>query len=69
MTHCAGRDQLERLLAPSCGDSAGEELARHVEGCSACQQVLESMTGAADRGPGLEGWPALAAPQRRAARS
>src|SRR5262249_36483271 len=61
MTSCPSRDQLERLLAAPCDDGSGEELVRQVEGCSACQQALESMTGAADWGPGLEGWPALAA--------
>ena len=60
MTHCPGRDQLERLLAAPCGDGANEELEQHVESCPACQQALESMTGAADWGPGLEGWPAPA---------
>ena len=57
MTQCPGRDQLERLLDARCVDGAGEELVRHVESCSACQQALESMTAAADWGPGLEGWP------------
>ena len=60
MTPCPGRDQLERLLDNPSGDDADAELMRHVEGCSACQQALESMTGAADWGPGLEGWPAPA---------
>jgi hypothetical protein len=39
MTDCPGRDQLERLLAAPRGDGAGEELERHVETCSACQQA------------------------------
>jgi serine/threonine protein kinase len=60
-TPCPGRDQLERLLAAPGSDGAGEDLEQHVESCSACQQTLESMVGAADWGPGLEGWPALAA--------
>ena len=61
MMQCPGRDQLERLLSAPCGEGAGEELVLHVERCPACQQALESMTGAADWGPGLEGWPALTA--------
>jgi hypothetical protein len=50
MTPCPGRDRLERLLDAGCGDGAGEELEQHVEGCPACQQALEAMTGAADWG-------------------
>jgi WD40 repeat protein/tRNA A-37 threonylcarbamoyl transferase component Bud32 len=61
MTRCPGRDQLERLLAGTCGNGAGEELELHVESCPACQQALESMAGASDWGPDLKGWPALAA--------
>jgi WD40 repeat protein len=61
MTRCPGREQLERLLATSRADGAGEELERHVESCPSCQQVLESLTGQADWGPGLEDWPALGA--------
>ena len=61
MTDCPSRDQLERLLAAPRGDGASDDLEQHVESCSACRQALESMTGAADWGPGLEGWPALAA--------
>ena len=68
MTNCPGRDQLERLLAVPCGDGAGEELELHVESCPACQQALESMAGASDWGPDLEGWPALAATPGAAAR-
>jgi hypothetical protein len=59
--HCPGRGQLERLLTAPGGGISVEELERHLESCLACQQTLESMTGAADWGPGLEGWPALAA--------
>jgi WD40 repeat protein len=61
MTSCPGREQLERLLAARDGDDVGEELERHVDSCCACQRVLESLTAVADWGPGLEGWPALAA--------
>jgi WD40 repeat protein/serine/threonine protein kinase len=60
MTHCPGRDKLERLLVAPCGDGAGEELVRHVESCPTCQQALESMTGTADWGSDLESWPAPA---------
>jgi site-specific DNA recombinase len=42
-------------------------LLRGLTRCAACQQALESMTGAADWGLGLESWPALAASPEQAA--
>src|SRR5262249_9197739 len=60
MTPCLGRGKLERLLVAPYGEGAGQELVRHGERCAACQQALESMTGAADWGSDLVGWPALA---------
>jgi hypothetical protein len=60
MTHCPGRDELERLLATP-NDSADEGLERHVESCAACQQALESMARAEGWGTGLGDWPELRA--------
>ncbi len=50
MAGCAGRELLERFLDGDLGAAASEEVASHVEGCLACQAVLEQLSGEA---PGL----------------
>jgi WD40 repeat protein len=44
MTPCPARGQLEALLAGELGPEDDADLARHVEGCAACQAVLEGWT-------------------------
>jgi WD40 repeat protein/tRNA A-37 threonylcarbamoyl transferase component Bud32 len=51
MSRCPGRDRFERFLAECLDDRSREELERHVESCSACQEVLDALTDVADWGP------------------
>src|SRR5262245_66612316 len=51
MSCCPGRDRLELFLAERLDDRARDELERHVEGCSACQEVLDALTAVADWNP------------------
>jgi WD40 repeat protein/serine/threonine protein kinase len=50
MAGCAGRERLERFLGGDLGPAASEEIAAHVEGCTACQRILDQLSGEA---PGL----------------
>jgi tRNA A-37 threonylcarbamoyl transferase component Bud32 len=51
MSRCPGRDRFELFLAEGLDDRSREELERHVESCSACQEVMDALTGVADWGP------------------
>jgi eukaryotic-like serine/threonine-protein kinase len=44
MRGCAGRELLERFLDGTLSAAAGLDLAVHVEGCAACQHLLDQMT-------------------------
>src|SRR5262249_53986279 len=48
MSRCPGRDRFELFLAERLDDRSREELERHVESCSACQELLDALTGVAD---------------------
>src|SRR5262249_54182032 len=48
MSRCPGRDRFDLYLAESLDDDSREELERHVESCSACQELLEALTEVAD---------------------
>ena len=43
MKRCPGRDQLEAFLADQLDPSARESLEEHVEGCAACQRMLDEL--------------------------
>jgi WD40 repeat protein/Tfp pilus assembly protein PilF len=50
MSRCPGHDLFELFLAERLDDRSREELERHVEGCSACQSMLEIWTDVTDWG-------------------
>ncbi len=50
MAGCAERELLERFLGGDLGDAESEQVAAHVEGCGACQRILEQL---ASQTPGL----------------
>jgi WD40 repeat protein/serine/threonine protein kinase len=56
MAGCAGRELLERFLGGALGAAEGDKVASHVEGCPACQEILEML---ASETPGLPdpAWP------------
>ena len=45
MNHCPDRDRLERLLTRGFEGTELDEIEGHIEGCAACQQVLDELTG------------------------
>jgi Putative zinc-finger len=60
MNDCPPVERLRHLLAEQLNDTDRDEVEAHVEGCAACQQVLEELAGAfagegAGQGPGAEG--------------
>jgi hypothetical protein len=59
MSRCPSRDRFELYLAERLDDRLSEELERHVESCSACQEVLVALAEVADWGQVLR--PATAA--------
>jgi WD40 repeat protein len=50
MRRCPGRDRFELFLAERLDDRSREELERHVDRCSKCQQVLDGLTEGTDWG-------------------
>jgi WD40 repeat protein/serine/threonine protein kinase len=50
MAGCAGRELLERFLGCNLGAAESDNIASHVEGCRACQEILEQL---ASETPGL----------------
>ncbi|MCI0459204.1 MAG: protein kinase, partial [Gemmataceae bacterium] len=50
MRDCPPAEQLEQLLAARLGPVEQDALARHLEGCAACQDRLEDLTSDADPG-------------------
>ena len=60
MTRCASDEQLTRLLAEQLSQPEQDAVARHVEGCAACQERLARLT---DR-PDTATWPHGAHPPR-----
>jgi hypothetical protein len=42
---CPGRGRLEQLLENRLVDTERDELEQHVEGCAACQQRLDELSG------------------------
>jgi WD40 repeat protein/tRNA A-37 threonylcarbamoyl transferase component Bud32 len=52
MNPCPPSERLRALLADALTSGEGESVEAHVEGCAACQQALEELTGGAAAGPG-----------------
>jgi WD40 repeat protein/Flp pilus assembly protein TadD len=54
MSHCPGRERLERLLDHRLEDSELDEIEQHIEGCAACHRTLDELTATAlcDLAPG-----------------
>ena len=48
MTSCPPDETLTGLLADALGPAERDTLARHVEGCAACQDRLARLTGTPD---------------------
>src|SRR5215831_852712 len=63
MQGCPGRDRLECLVSEPFDLDVPEEIERHVQACTACQQVLEALTSAPDWGRSRQGWRAAALPE------
>ena len=57
MNPCPSTDQLQLLLTDRLSGPEAEAVESHVEGCSLCQQALESLTRAATIGIGPDGPP------------
>ena len=48
MGPCATPEQLAQFLVDGLDGQRGESVAAHIEGCSACRQVLEQLTTGRD---------------------